>query len=241
MSEALPLLQRSRFVLVHPFFPENVGAVARSMHAFGLEDLRLVEGRGLSQAPAALASALAGQGLLAEAEAKAWAWEEAIPPEALSFATTNRHGKRKVLGPEEAAALAARHAGPVVVAFGNEKNGLSDAEIARCDLALRIPTRGEGGSLNLAQAATVVAHAWAQAAGHPVAPRATGKQALVQGEALEARWALLAAKAEGLGLWAGASGPRRLQSLRGLLARLEPNGEELEALVALLDKLGQVH
>lgn len=236
MPEAPGLLSRTRVVLVHPFFPENVGAVARSLHAFGLAELRVVEGRGLEAHPAAAASALAGSPLLTEA-AFAGSLAESLEGAALVVAATNRHPKRRVLDPTEAAELALATPGPVVLLLGNEKNGLSDAEIALADVAVRIPTRPDGGSLNLAQAATVLAYAWAQAAGHPVAPAPVGKLALAQAPELEAAWQVLQTKLEALGLWEGPQGQKRATSLKRLLARSQPDGEELEALKALVAKL----
>jgi TrmH family RNA methyltransferase len=45
---------------------------------------------------------------------------------------------------------------PCLLLFGNEGTGLSPAEIAACDLSVRIPMAGSAGSLNLAVAAGIM-------------------------------------------------------------------------------------
>jgi tRNA G18 (ribose-2'-O)-methylase SpoU len=46
--------------------------------------------------------------------------------------------------------------GPVVLAIGGEKRGLSGAVRALCDSFVSIPTRGEASSLSLSHAASIV-------------------------------------------------------------------------------------
>ena len=46
-------------------------------------------------------------------------------------------------------------AGPVALLFGSEKRGLSNEDLSHCHWLLRIPTREEHGSMNLAQAVAV--------------------------------------------------------------------------------------
>jgi tRNA/rRNA methyltransferase len=57
--------------------------------------------------------------------------------------------------------------------FGSERHGMSNEDIYRCHAVLCIPTDPSYGSLNLAQAAQVVAYEWRQAlGGFAVKPRA---------------------------------------------------------------------
>ena len=65
-----------------------------------------------------------------------------------------------VLSPRECAALARDEsaAGRVVVLFGREQSGLSNAELDHCQYLVRIPTSVEYGSLNLAAAVQVIAY-----------------------------------------------------------------------------------
>lgn len=45
--------------------------------------------------------------------------------------------------------------GPAALLFGSEKHGLSNEDLAHCHWLIRIPTRGEHGSMNLGQAVAV--------------------------------------------------------------------------------------
>jgi TrmH family RNA methyltransferase len=80
---------------------------------------------------------------------------------AWAFATTSRRGVSNVLSPREAAvqtALAAAQGSRVAFVFGNEKTGLAPEDHALCAQAIRIPIAAEQPSLNLAQAAQIVAY-----------------------------------------------------------------------------------
>jgi TrmH family RNA methyltransferase len=84
-------------------------------------------------------------------------------------------GKRR-LNPREAAhQLIGRAAqGSVALVFGDERNGLSNAEVARCHALSAAPTRDEQSSLNLAQAVLLYSYelrmAQLAAASHPTEP-----------------------------------------------------------------------
>jgi tRNA C32,U32 (ribose-2'-O)-methylase TrmJ len=82
----------------------------------------------------------------------------------MAIGTANRLRKGKLpplLGPSEVIphlALQATH-GPCALVFGPESTGLTDQELARCTLLLKMPTAVEQPSLNLSQAVLVVAQA----------------------------------------------------------------------------------
>jgi tRNA/rRNA methyltransferase len=126
-------------------------------------------------------------------------------------------------------------AGPVAIVFGQERRGLSDAELESCQALCAIPTSLAYDSMNLAQAAAVIAWeiASAEATGGPAAtPPDPARH-----ETLEALWdrarALLAA--------AGYLNPQNpdqvLGELRRLLARAEPTQREAELCVAAVRAL----
>ena len=55
-----------------------------------------------------------------------------------------------------------------VLAFGSERQGLSDALLARADLRVAIPMQAGISSLNLATAVAVMLYAWRlRSGGHP--------------------------------------------------------------------------
>ena len=67
---------------------------------------------------------------------------------------------------EAAALMAPRIAGgeTVAVAFGRERNGLENDEIALADRILTLPVNPAFASLNLAQAVVIVAYEWSKLA-----------------------------------------------------------------------------
>jgi tRNA/rRNA methyltransferase len=244
---------RIRVVLHRPSSAENIGGVARAMMNFGLERLAVV-------APASWAGpARSGQGLAREdvllrarrtARRAARLLDRAeVHPDlrsALAGATwvcgtTSRQPEgRARLDPRTLAAEVARRsaAGEVAILFGEERRGLSDAELDPCQAVCTIPTRPAYDSMNLAQAAAVVCYELGRELTPPVtrpppvdAPRgAPGEPA--RGATVEALW-------DGLRELLGRAGylnPQNpdhiLGDWRRLLARAEPTQREVELLAA---------
>ena len=154
-----------RIVLVDTQHPGNIGASARAMRTMGLESLVLVRPAAHPD-PESAARAAGAADLLARARVVA-SVDEAIGDCGLVLGTTARPrtANWRVLGAREAAAEAVTVAAarPVAVLFGGERSGLANGEIERCDALLRIPTAGDYGSLNLAQAVQVVCYELAMA------------------------------------------------------------------------------
>ncbi len=151
-------------VLVEPQLGENIGAAARAMANFGLSRLRLVAPRQSWPNDKARMMAAGADRILDGAELFD-SLETAIADCTFVVAATARaHDQAKpVVGAGQAAALmAARAAGgaPVAVAFGRERNGLENDEIALADCILTLPVNPAFASLNLAQAVAVVAYEW---------------------------------------------------------------------------------
>jgi tRNA/rRNA methyltransferase len=138
---------------------------------------------------------------------------------------------RTRLHPRELAGEVARRsdAGEVALVFGEERRGLSDAELELCQAVCTIPTAPAYDSMNLAQAVAVLA--WELA----------GASAAVPGEppVEPARHATVEALWDRLRVLLGAAGftnPQNpehvLADFRRLLARAEPSQREVELLVA---------
>jgi len=168
------LLARTRVVLVHPFFPENVGAAARAMKNAGLSRLVVADpGPALPDHPNALKLAVMADDVLARAELVP-TLDEAIADASLVIGTSRQVYKGMTpVSPREAARLAGCHAtggGAIALVFGNEKNGLTKAELRRCHQVIRIPAATEETSLNLAQAMMIVAYEWLMVDLEPESP-----------------------------------------------------------------------
>ena len=98
----MPLLAATRIVLIHPTLPENVGAVARGMRHFGLEDLVLVGGVAPTHSLAVAASA--GAETILQAARVVDSFEAALAGTVLALGTTARPQagvERRAILPEE--------------------------------------------------------------------------------------------------------------------------------------------
>jgi len=155
MSRASPV----RFVLVRPSDALNVGAVARAMANFGFDDLAAVE----PYAPhwRSARSAIYGNEILARA--RECGLDEAVADCRLVLGTASAHNRALRLETVSLPALRTflnkrrLGSGRLAVLFGAERNGLTNAELGRCHALLRIPTIARAPSMNLGQAAALVA------------------------------------------------------------------------------------
>ncbi|MBF0429402.1 MAG: RNA methyltransferase [Magnetococcales bacterium] len=147
-------------ILDRPAHGGNVGAVARAMGNTGFSRLRLVAPRQFPH-PEADAFAVGCQDILQQAEIFSDV-ASAVADVHYLVATTNRsRGQRQIVyTPRELAAhLPERFAQPdlqVGILFGTERTGLVTEDVERASVICNIPTCGEQGSLNLAQAVLII-------------------------------------------------------------------------------------
>lgn len=223
-----------RIVLVGTTHPGNVGASARAMKSMGLSSLTLVAPQAPPDADATaragsaadvleraqvcrtVADAIAGCGLVVGATARA------------------RNAAWRVLDARTAAvelASAARER-PAAVLFGNERNGLSNEELACCSALLRIPTAPGSGPLNLAQAVQVVCYEILLAEG--TAACAPPAHAPAPAEEFRAFADHLGRVARGSGFLHARNAAQLLPRIERLFARAAPDDGELRILRGLL-------
>lgn len=149
-------------ILVGCQVPGNLGAVARAMGNFGVDDLRLVGGCSASHHEAVV-RAREMVPILEAARCFA-TLKEALTGIHHAIAATHRHGKGRAAPvlPSKAMKLAAAlPAGEEwALVFGNETSGLSNDEVLHCDHLVAIPTQTDHPSLNLSHAVTVLLYAW---------------------------------------------------------------------------------
>ncbi|MEX2443100.1 MAG: tRNA/rRNA methyltransferase [Alkalispirochaeta sp.] len=145
-------------VLVEPARPGNVGAAARAMKTMGFRDLRVVNAPGIDEEPEARAFAHGSTDILDEVRHFS-SLDQALSDADLAVATTGRRrGKRsdfytpsrlrEMLDDEQRGAV-------IAIVFGREESGLSNDELAQCQLVSLIPMQGAYPSLNLGQAVMV--------------------------------------------------------------------------------------
>jgi tRNA/rRNA methyltransferase len=247
-------LGKVRLVLHRPSSADNVGAAARAMKNFGLSHLAIVAPPAWSGLPrgggpgTAREDVLRRAGRLARHAADvleraelADDLEGALGSATWVCGTSSRAVEgRPRLTPRQLAAEALRRAGSgqVAIVFGEERRGLSDAELTLCQAVCTIPTSPAYDSMNLAQAVAVVSYELALAAGATLTPDpAVGEPA--RHATVEALWATLA---ELLGQ-AGYLNPQNPEAIlaewRRLLGRAEPSQREVELLLAGLRALGR--
>ncbi|CAG9235468.1 tRNA Cm32/Um32 methyltransferase [Paraburkholderia sabiae] len=153
----------TRFVLVEPSHPGNVGAAARALKTMGFSRLVLVSPRvaDVKNDPEAIAMASGADDVLASAHVVP-SLADALSGASWSLALTARareYGPPQ-LAPRAAATQAREHAvhGDIALVFGNERTGLSNEDVERCSALAHIPANPAYSSLNLAQAIQVLSY-----------------------------------------------------------------------------------
>ncbi len=148
-----------RIVLLRPRNPENLGAIARVMKNFGLDDWAIAE-LGTHDFAAMRRVAVHAEELL-DRPRLVRTLDEAVADCTWVVGTSSRRvrGKR-LLSPMEVTreAVARSAEGRTALVFGDERSGLTNAEVDRCHDLSVIPTEGDQPSLNLAQAVLVYAY-----------------------------------------------------------------------------------
>lgn len=161
-------------VLVEPQLGENIGAVARAMLNFGMSDLVIVNPRDGWPNEKAVAMASGASAVLDKARI-APTTAEGIAPfhHVLAMTARPRESLLPVLTPREAAQeMKARvcRSERCAILLGPERAGLSNEDVGRADGVIAIPVNPAFASLNVAQAAVVMAYEWAIADGAGLPP-----------------------------------------------------------------------
>jgi len=157
-----PVFNRLRFVLVETSRPGNIGAVARAMKTMGFSELVLVN---LPFADAtmqeeAVAFASGAQDILSAARIVG-SIEEALTGCNFAAAVTARlrEFSPPVMAPRALAEQLTAEAGlTAAFLFGTERLGLPNDAVEKCNVLINIPANPDYSSLNLAQAAQVLAY-----------------------------------------------------------------------------------
>lgn len=153
----------TRFVLVEPSHPGNVGAAARALKTMGFSRLVLVAPRvpHVQSDPEAIAMASGADDVLASAHVVP-TLGDALSGVHWSIALTARtreYGPPR-LAPRAAAEQARAQVvtGDIALVFGNERTGLANEHVEQCSVLAHIPANPAYSSLNLAQAVQVLAY-----------------------------------------------------------------------------------
>jgi tRNA/rRNA methyltransferase len=215
-------------ILVRPRFPENVGSVARAMKNMGMSRLVLVNGCSPLHINAyKLASG--AEDILERAE-EVFTFEEAMDGMGCIVGMTSRKGKGRspVLSPEglvnELIRLSQENS--IGLAFGSEKEGLTNEELSLCHRYVRIPSSESFPSLNLAHAVMVICYELFKTSGQ--APK--GHVRVAQAEHLEKMFEHMGKTLMDIGFLNPKQPKSMMRSLRNLFGRSHMDEREVRIL-----------
>jgi tRNA/rRNA methyltransferase len=231
-------------ILTAPQLAENIGAVARVMANFGLDELRLVNPRHGWPQERAWASASGADWPLNAARVFDTV-PEAIADLRRVYATTARPRELQlpVLTPRQAAAelstaiAAGERCG---LLFGGERAGLETADIALCQAVVTIPIDPRFRSLNLAQAVAINAYEWRLTVAD--APPAMFREGAppADGAAMLGLFEHLERELETAGFFhPPAKTPSMIQNLRSALGRARFTDQEVRTLRGVVTALSK--
>nr|WP_232356781.1 RNA methyltransferase [Burkholderia multivorans] len=229
----------TRFVLVEPSHPGNVGAAARALKTMGFARLVLVAPRvpHVQSDPEAIAMASGADDVLASAHVVP-TLGEALSGVQWSIALTAR--TREYGPPRLAPRAAAAHArtqvesGDIALVFGNERTGLANEHVEQCSALAHIPANPAYSSLNLAQAVQVLAYelrvAFLEQASEPAQQPAADTGALAQSDEIERMYLHLENALIALDFLDPRNPKKLMPRLRRLFARTGLEREEVNIL-----------
>lgn len=147
-------------LLVRPEDDGNIGAVCRAMKTTGIQSLGIA---GKTQFDTNIIRTFALHAFnIFEGVELFQNIEEALADTTLSAGLTRRKGKRRKYISYSPEILAKKvqtmENGKVTLVFGNEEHGLTDEELACCDMAVAVPTSGSFPSLNLSHAVQIIGY-----------------------------------------------------------------------------------
>lgn len=150
------------FILVEPARPANVGAAARALKTMGFNSLRIVNSPA-GDDPEAGWVAHGADDVLGRARRFATLAASIADCDLVIGTTARGRGtKRHYHPPEALSAIISAQQGvsqDIALVFGREDSGLSNAELACCDLLSYVPLAVSYPSLNLAQAVMIYSYA----------------------------------------------------------------------------------
>lgn len=229
----------TRFVLVEPSHPGNVGAAARALKTMGFSRLVLVAPRvpHVQSDPEAVAMASGADDVLASAHVVS-TLGEALSGVHWSIALTAR--TREYGPPRLAPRAAAAHActqvesGDIALVFGNERTGLANEHVEQCSALAHIPANPAYSSLNLAQAVQVLAYelrvAFLEQTSEPAQQPAVDTGTLAQSDEIERMYLHLENALIALDFLDPRNPKKLMPRLRRLFARTGLEREEVNIL-----------
>jgi tRNA (cytidine32/uridine32-2'-O)-methyltransferase len=231
------------FILVRPQFLGNIGSVARLMKNFGFFDLRFVEPPRNYKDAEARKMAVAAFDILKGSKTFA-SLSDAIADLHYVIGTSSGQQRKEQIYDLDLALrdMPANSQTRIGVVLGNEVDGLTREELSQCHVIARVPTCPEFSSLNLAQAAGIIAYELSRHL-HTVAPVTPGEMknnrlppSVAEVDELFDQVAILLEKVEFARSY---NKPLVLTELRQFFYRAMPSKREGDLLRGILHKLTQ--
>jgi TrmH family RNA methyltransferase len=235
-------LARVALVLDHPKDLVNIAGVVRVMANFGLSDLRVVNPDEFD--PYRLEGIAHRTTHLVEAARIHDSLDDALADATFVVGTTARArtAGRTYVRPAEVAASIADHAadGTVAILFGREDRGLTNEDLDRCHAVTIIPTSPDYSSLNLAQAALVLAYEAFLAidGGEEELPRGRRATRPPTAEELEETFAAIADGLARIDFYKARKPEAVMRTLRTIVLRAQPDLREARLLAAIGYEIG---
>ncbi len=232
-------------VLVEPEIPENVGFVARTMKCFNAKSLYIVGRAPFTPKSKAYKTGTAATEILDKA-IYCKTLEEALGPHHLSYGFTKR--RREIASQRlyqmEEILPASNFNLNVALVFGCESQGLSREHCEIMDKLIKINLPNNDLSLNLSHAVAIALHEiWAHSilSSNPFSTAALKKPSRgpkekepTLFEEREASWEFFTGFLKDEGIIKGNKSGAKLNYLRNLWQRLQPNQKELDFLLGLI-------
>lgn len=237
------LFKRLRFILVETSRSGNIGSVARAMKTMGFSELVLVNPRfaNMTQQDEAIAFASGAQDILAAAR-EVSSIEDAL--EGCNFAAAVSARLREfsppIVSPRNLAGqLAVDGSLNAALIFGNERFGLPNEIVEKCNVLINIPANPAYSSLNLAQAAQVLAYECRVAAiGDGVPASGIGFQGSAASIAeIEGMYTHLEQALTAIGFLNPEQPKKLMPRLKRLFARTQLEAEEVNILRGIAKKI----
>ncbi len=228
------------FVLVRPVFLGNIGAFARLLKNFGFRNLRFVDAPKNYKDAEARKMAVGAFDLLKSSETFT-TLKSAVADIHYVVGTTAGQQRTQTLLPLTQALekVKASSGNKIAIVFGDERNGLSNEEIALCHILTCIETDKQFPSLNVAQAGCVIAYELSKMHGasseHPLNAEAT----LSTGKAVDELFEQIDTLLERIEFSRKFNKAVVTKELRRFYYKAEPTKRECDLLRGVLHKLNQ--
>lgn len=235
------------FILVRPNFLGNIGSTARVMKNFGFSQLRLVNPPRNYLDAEARKMAVDAFDVLKKAKIED-TLSNALSDINLAFSTSacqHRTEEPEALGrlvsKIEEQDLTSNN--KIAFVFGDERDGLTREEIARCHELILVPTEPTFASLNLAQALGIVAYELSRSSGLVNCKKATTSEILPNGREEDELMQLTSILMDRANFSRRYNRELVTMQLRSALQKMRPNKREFDLLRGFLlrlnDKLEQ--